>query len=216
MRKLVVFDLDGTIIDNVEYVWDTLHKFFGVDRHPKRLEHMNGFFEKRISYQEWAERDLLLLKEHGANKRTILKAMKRAKIMRGALETLKSLKAKGYRIALVSGSLNVLLEKLIPDYGEIFDHVFINRIYFDGKGEIKEVRATEFDMQHKKAGLLELCRIEGIDPGECVFVGDNENDLGIAEAAGFSIAFNSKSKKLNEVSDVVIRKKDMREILKYL
>ncbi len=42
------------------------------------------------------------------------------------------------------------------------------------------------------------------------------NDIEIAKLAGFSIAFNSKSEELNEVSDVVIEKKDLREILEYL
>jgi hypothetical protein len=34
--------------------------------------------------------------------------------------------------------------------------------------------------------------------------------------AGFSIAFNSKSKELNKVCDVVIKEKNLKEILKYI
>ena len=49
-----------------------------------------------------------------------------------------------------------------------------------------------------------------------MFVGDHDNDVEIAKTAGFSIAFNSKSEKLNDAVDVVIRKKDLKEILNYI
>ena len=215
-RKIVIFDLDGTIIDNIEYVWKTLHEHFGVDEHPERVRTREDYFSRRITYQEWADRDIELLKKHGADRETIFRALRDARLMKGARETLMELKKRGFKLALMSGSLDVLLEKFIPDYEKIFDHVFINRIIFGENGEIKDVEATPFDMAHKKKGLFKICELEGIEPEECVFVGDHENDVEIAKAAGFSIAFNSKSEKLNEVSDVVIRKKDLREILKYL
>lgn len=214
--KLVVFDLDGTIIDKVDYVWKMIHENLGIEDHPQRIKNRNEFLSGKITYYEWAKYDLDLMARHGADKETIMKVFDKAKVMEGALETLEALKSKGYKIAIISGSMNILLEKLIPDYREIFDHIFINRIIFNEEGEIEDVEVTPFDMEHKKTGLLELCELEGIDPKETVFVGDHDNDLDIAKAAGFSIAFNSKSRRLNEIADVVIEKKDLREILKYL
>jgi phosphoserine phosphatase SerB len=214
--KLVVFDLDGTIVDNIESVWKTLHEFFGINKHPKRIEIREKFFSGEIPYHEWAERDLDLMAEHGANKKTIMKALEKTKLMDGTMETLETLKNKGCKLAVISGSLNVLLERLIPDYKRIFDHVFINEICFDNKGKISEIKATPFDMFRKRSGLLNICDLEGIGTKDCAFIGDHDNDIDIAKAAGFSIAFNSKSAKLNEIADVVIEKKDLREILKYL
>ena len=214
--KVVVFDLDGTIIDNVEYVWKMIHEHLGIDDHPQRIKNREDFLSGRISYYEWAKYDLDLMKEHGANREKILKVFENARLMDGALETLETLKRENYKLALISGSLSILLEKFIPDYKRIFDHVFINRVEFDEKGEIRDVKPTPFDMSHKKTGLIKVCELEGIEPKDVAFVGDHDNDLGIAREAGFTIAFNSKSQKLNEIADVVVEKKDLREILKYL
>ncbi|MCK5016141.1 MAG: HAD family phosphatase [Candidatus Peribacteraceae bacterium] len=213
---LVIFDLDGTIIDGVEYIWKTIHEFLGIEDHPKRIEHRDKFMTKEISYYDWAKKDLDLMVEYGADRAKILESLKAATVMNGAHETLKELKKRGYKLAIISGSMNVLLEELLPEYKEVFDYVFINKIFFDENGKIKDVEATPFDMEHKKTGLLKICKIEGIKPDSVAFVGDHKNDLEIAKIAGFTISFNSKSEELNKIADVVIEKKDLTEILKYL
>jgi phosphoserine phosphatase len=214
--KLVVFDLDGTIVDNIESVWETLHEFFGIDSHPERLGVRKKFFSGEISYQEWAEKDIELMKKSGADREKIMKALGKAKLTKNAIETIEELRKRGYKIAIISGSMDILLEKLIPDYERIFDHVFINRVRFGREGRITKVEPTPFDQERKKSGLVRICDLEKIKPEECVFVGDHYNDVEIAKLAGFSIAFNSKSAELNEIADVVVEKKDLKAILKYL
>lgn len=145
-----------------------------------------------------------------------MKAISCLWLIKGSLETLKELKKKGYKIALVSGSINIVLEKLIPNYRELFEHVYLNELEFDRKGEIKGIKITDFDIEEKSSGLKKICETENIKPEECVFVGDHYNDIGIAKKAGFSISFNSKSSELDRVCNIVIRKKDLRGILKYL
>ncbi len=213
--KLVVFDLDGTIIDT-DSAWRTLHEFFGMNEHPDRLEAKRKFLSGEINYQEWADRDIELMKRSGANRENIKKALQSIKLIEGGMETIRTLREKGYRIGLVSGSLDVVIETLIPDYKRIFDHVYINHLYFDKNGNILKVKTTSFNFRSKTEGLRKICKEEGIETSECVFIGDHENDVEIAKLAGFSISFNSKSENLNQVSDVVVKKKDLREILKYL
>jgi phosphoserine phosphatase len=213
--RMVIFDLDGTIVDGTESIWSTLHDFFGLSDSPQRLENREKFFSSKIDYQEWAIEDLILLKRHGADRNTIMKAMSKVRLMTGAKDTLSHLKKNGYKIAIVSGSLQMVLEKLIPDYEKVFDHVYINRIFFDPDGSINRIEAKH-DFHDKSDSLLQICAAEKIRPEECIFVGDHDNDVEAAKLAGFSIAFNSKSRELEEVSDAVIKKKDLREILKYI
>ena len=52
--KLVCFDLDGTIVDETVYIWETLHEYFQTDE-AKRRTKTADFHSGKISYSEWAE-----------------------------------------------------------------------------------------------------------------------------------------------------------------
>lgn len=213
--KLVCFDVDGTLIDNLKFSWQVFHDYFQTDKH-RREDAKNAFFSGKISYLQWAEHDISLWKEKNARKDDFFKAISGLKLMEGAMEALNELKKRGIKLAIISGSLNIILEKFIPDYEKIFDDVFISRIYFDKKGNISKVEATEFDMDAKATALKKIAEREKISMAECVFVGDYLNDLKIMQEAGLGIAFNCVHEELKKVADVCIDKKDLRGILRHI
>ncbi|MBN1157150.1 HAD family phosphatase [Candidatus Woesearchaeota archaeon] len=212
--KLICFDLDGTVVENVT-AWETIHDYFKVDS-GRRAEAKRRFFDGEISYTDWAHHDVGMWVEKRITKKKILEAIGKIRLMPGARETLLALRKKGIKMAIISGSLDVLLEKTIPDYREIFDYVFITKLIFDKKGLVTGSIPTWHDYEHKATALRDIAKKENISLKETAFVGDHDNDVEIAKAAGFSIAFNSKSKQLNLAVDVVIKKKDLREILQYI
>jgi phosphoserine phosphatase len=71
-------------------------------------------------------------------------------------------------------------------------------------------------MIKKAEALKHIAKRENISLKECVFVGDYLNDMKIMQEAGLGIAFNCQHDKLKKVADVVIEKKDLREVLKYV
>lgn len=213
--KLVCFDVDGTLIDNVTFSWQVFHDYFQTDKH-RREDAKNAFLNGKISYLQWAEHDINLWREKDAKKEDFLKAMKDLQLMQGAIETLTELKKRNFKLAIISGSLNIILENLLPNYEEFFDDIFLSRIYFDENGNISKVEATEFDMDAKALALKKIAEREKISLKQCVFVGDYLNDIKIMQEAGLGIAFNCKHEELKKVADVVIDKKDLREILKYI
>ena len=213
--KLVCFDVDGTLIDNIKFSWQIFHDYFRTDKQT-REDARNKFFNGHLTYKEWAEHDINMWKEKNARKGDFFKAISHLKLMDGALETLKELRKNKIKLAIISGSLNIVLEKFIPNYQEFFDDVFLSRIYFDENGCINKVEATEFDMDGKALALKKIAEREKINLEDCVFVGDYLNDMKIMQEAGLGIAFNCEHEELKQVADVVVEKKDLREILKYI
>ncbi|MDP3765811.1 MAG: HAD family phosphatase [Nanoarchaeota archaeon] len=213
--KLVCFDVDGTLIDNVTFSWQIFHDYFQTDMH-RREDAKNAFFSGKITYLQWAEHDINLWKEKNAKREDFFKAISHLRLMYGAMETLSELKKRGLKLAIISGSLNVILEKFIPNYNEFFDDVFLSRIYFDEGGNISKVEATEFDMDAKALALRKIAEREKISLKECVFVGDYLNDLKIIQESGLGIAFNCRHEELRKAADVCVDKKDLQEILKFI
>jgi HAD superfamily phosphoserine phosphatase-like hydrolase len=210
-----VFDVDGTLIRDTVFIWQTLHQAFQSDPEICRRaaeDYRNG----RITYAQWATLDVALWQEKGATSSDIEHALRGIRPMDGARQTLLTLKHAGYRLGIVSGSLDMALELTFPDWRELFDEVLVNRLRFDGGGQLIGVTPTEYDIERKGDGLRELGRRLGVEPERIAFIGDHFNDVSAAEAAGFAIAFDCKSEQLARVADVVVSGPDLRRILPYL
>jgi phosphoserine phosphatase len=118
------------------------------------------------------------------------------------------------RLFAISGTLEIMLETLYPDHP--FERVFANRLEFDERGKIVGWLATPFDMEGKAEALRAVSAREEIPLDRCAFIGDSSNDLWIARAAGFTIAFNSNSAELEELAGAVVRSDNLRDILPHL
>jgi len=70
--------------------------------------------------------------------------------------------------------------------------------------------------QGKAEALRAISAKEQVPLARCAFVGDSSNDLWIARAAGFTIAFNPSSPELEEEAGVVVWSDDLRDILPHL
>ena len=210
---LVCFDLDGTLVDGTIYIWKTLHESFATNP-VSRQKAYDDFFAGKISYEEWFHNDLVLLEEAGATKDRILEIVDQLYLMNGTRETLAELKARGHKLAVISGSLDIVLHRILGT--NTFDYTLINKIHFDEAGRINGGVPTPFDLKHKATGLQSICDDLGISTDRAAFIGDNINDLDIARLAGRAIAFNCKSDELSTICDVEIAEKDLRNVLPHL
>jgi phosphoserine phosphatase len=212
---LVAFDIDGTLVRHPENktIWEVLNRcFIGDDGVNK--ERLEAYKSGRLSYADWVTLDMSGWRDAGATRDGIVAAMAPLTLVPGTRETLAALKESGARLVVISGTLDLLLDTLLPEHP--FDEVYCNRIQFDDDGRILAWGATPFDMSGKAVALKAVAMRERIDLAKTAFVGDSSNDLWIAEEAGFTVGFNPKTPEFEEVADAVVRSSDLREILPHL
>jgi phosphoserine phosphatase len=210
--RVVCFDVDGTLVDETIFIWSTLHERFRTDPQA-RARAREDYFAGRLSYRGWFEHDIQLLRRAGADRDAITAVIRSMRLMPGARETVTTLCRWGYRLAVISGSIDLVLEELFPDHP--FHHVLINSFTFDAAGRLIGGEHTPFDLERKADGLREVAAREGVSPSQCAFVGDHFNDVQVADVAGLAFAFNCKSPELAGVADVIVPGRDLRAILSH-
>jgi phosphoserine phosphatase len=211
--RLVAFDLDGTLIEGTIFLWQTLHQAFATDLRARR-QAAEDFRAGRIDYRQWFEEDLRLLKEAGADRRGLERVLAGLRPAQGGRQVLQELRRRGYRLAVISGSLDLALNYFYPE--ELFDHVLINRVFFDEKGNICGGQHTPYDLDHKAEGLRQLAGREGISTAQCAFVGDNLNDVEAMRVAGLAVAIDPKRPELKNSARLVLERGGLPRLLEIL
>ncbi|MBQ6627306.1 MAG: phosphoserine phosphatase SerB [Methanobrevibacter sp.] len=203
MIKLVVFDLDNVIIDGEAI--DEIGKLANVE------EDIAAITEKAMQGEidfETSIKDRVQLLE-GTSIEDIEKVAEDLPLMPGACKTIKCLKDKDVDVAIISGSFDVVADKIKDKLG--VETVYTNSFTVeDGKltGEVTGplVSGSKLDV------LKDHVEEAGITLDEVVAVGDGANDISMIESAGCGIAFNAKDS-VKEIADVVVEEKDLCKVL---
>ena len=203
MIKLVVFDLDNVIIDGEAI--DEIGKLANVE--DDIAEITEKAMQGEIDF-ETSIKDRVQLLE-GTSIEEIEKVAEDLPLMPGACKTIKCLKDKGVDVAIISGSFDVVADKVSDKLG--VDTVYTNSFTVeDGKltGEVTGplVSGSKLDV------LKDHVEEAGITLDEVVAVGDGANDISMIESAGCGIAFNAKDS-VKEIADVVVEEKDLCKVL---
>jgi phosphoserine phosphatase len=133
------------------------------------------------------------------------------KLTPGAADLIRTLKAMGFKLALISGGFTFFTDRLKRDLG--FDHTFANELVLPKDGVVTgEVAGDIIDMHRKGEILRELAQREGLTTDEVVAVGDGANDQIMIKNAGLGIAFNAKEI-LKRAADGSLSRENLRGIL---
>jgi phosphoserine phosphatase len=201
--KLIAFDLDNVLIDGEAI--DEIGKLMGVESEISELtkKAMEGDLDFETALKERAA----LLK--GASVENIKEVVSKIPLMEGAEETIAELKKRGYKIATITGSFEIIANRMKDDLG--LDYAFSNVLH-EEEGKLTGEVSGPLVTGSKAEILKEIMEMEKVKAEESAAVGDGANDVSMLEEAGLGIAFNAKPV-LKEKADVVIEKKDLREIL---
>ena len=100
------------------------------------------------------------------------------------------------KVLLVSGGFTFFADRVKARLG--IDFARSNRLeVVDGQltgGLVMQTWGDICDGAEKRRTLLEVASLLGIEPHECIAVGDGANDLPMMGAAGLSVAYHAKPK----------------------
>lgn len=184
--ELVVFDLDGTLVDSapdIAYSVDVMLEKLGrppVGEGPVRNWIGNGpamLVKRALTGEMWPEGDPPRFAEAFPCFMAVYEAnmCDRSRLFPGVAEGLAALKAEGYRLACNTNKNSIFTLPLLKQLGiaDCFD--------FIGCGD----QFTK--LKPDPESLLKTAEHFGIDPARCLMVGDSANDAEAARRAGFML-----------------------------
>ncbi len=183
-RKLVVFDMDSTLVQGE--VINVLAQKAGVGEKVARIT--ASAMAGKIDFKESFARRVSLLK--GLDARVLPEIASNLVLTEGAERVIQTLKKLGYKIGIISGGFDFFGEYLQSKLG--LDYVFANVLEIE-KGMITGNISGDIIDGPKKAELLKtIATVENISLQQTIAVGDGANDLPMISIAGLGIAFHAK------------------------
>ncbi len=189
MAKAVVFDVDGTLIEQIS--WMTLNMKLGVPREYD-LQLFNQYDRGEITYQEWIDVLVSFIKNSRGpvGQDEIETILRQYTLARNANAVCLQLQRRGYNIGIISAGIDFVVQSVAADIGASPEFCFSNSTFhYDESRNLERVQARGEDGATKLADLEQLCGIWGIDLSECVYVGDGNADKALFEATGLGVTF---------------------------
>ena len=204
--KLAIFDLDGTLTQERsiwEYIHKQLRKWCGFAE-----EFQKKFLAREISYDRFCELDAEVWK--GMKLEVLSEIVQKVPFHSGVDELIGHLKQKGLKLAMVSSGLSLLSDWVHRRYG--FDYSVSNDLLHEhgiltGKVKIRVYYDKKAEWVEK---ILKQFRVK---PEEMIAIGDSRGDLELFRMVGFSVAFNSSCKDLDQMATICIRSGNLADVI---
>jgi len=213
--KLIVFDLDGTLLKGYKFSWTLVWRYLGFPREVQD-EGIRRYRKGIYDYTQWCDWSCKLFIDKNLRREAFREITRDVYLTKNFYETLRILKSEGILTAIVSGGIDTFIHEKIPDVEQWFDYVLINKFVFDEYGRLAKIVTTDYDFAGKAEALKLICEANGFGPNESVFVGEGYNDESAACTAGLCIAYPPASDGLDVVAHVRIDDDDLSLILPHI
>lgn len=186
--KLICFDLNKTLIEEDSSL--NLNLAMGMTLE-EDLALVKEYEAGRLPYQEWTEKIVQLYKGRGkATRENIIRAIYNYTYKPGAQETVKYLQEKGYAVSLISGAMDILVERIARELAIPY-WAANNTFVFDQHGYLETIISQDDEPRAKVSHLKEICEMLNIPITECVAVGNGDNDLLLFQETKHGITFKN-------------------------
>jgi phosphoserine phosphatase len=215
--KLIAFDMDSTLI-NIECVDEIAD---AVGRKAEVAAITEASMRGEIAdFKESLRRRVALLK--GVTVADMERVYtERLRINPGAAELIQACKAAGMKVLLVSGGFTYFANRVKERLG--IDFARSNVLEIESGPNCGALTGRMVDQSwgdicdgaEKRRTLLEVASLLGIEPRECIAMGDGANDLPMMGEAGLSVAYHAKPK-VREQAMVAINEGGLDRLLEVL
>jgi len=193
--KLIAFDMDSTLIsiECVDEIADAVGKKAEVAAITEAA--MRG---EIADYKDSLRQRVALLR--GVTVADMERVYtERLRINPGAAELITACKAAGLKVLLVSGGFTFFSERVRERLG--IDFTRANVLEVESGPNCGQLTGRMVDQPwgdicdgaEKRRTLLEVASLLGIEPAQCIAMGDGANDLPMMGVAGLSVAYHAKS-----------------------
>ena len=183
-RRLVVFDMDSTLID--AEVIDELAYEAGVGEQVAAIT--EAAMQGELDFKQSFTQRVGLLK--GLSADVLQSVAERLVLNEGVEHLISTLRKLGYKTAIVSGGFTFFGQHLQKRLG--VDYVYANQLDIENGYVTGRVTGDIIDGQRKAELLRQIAAQEGLRLEQVIAVGDGANDLPMLSIAGLGIAFRAK------------------------
>jgi phosphoserine phosphatase len=188
MKKLIFFDLDGTLIK--ESSWHLFNPYFGMTEAEDQV--MFDWYKRGlITYSQWDEMIVKILRDKNlCTKDKVAEFVETILPRPETQDLINACKEAGYTTVIVSGTMKQIAESFRARLGIDLSYT-CSEIVFRDDGTFEDI-ANDKDEAPAKLRIFErVCTEHGVDPSEVIMVGDGGNDLEIFKRTKKAIQIGS-------------------------
>ena len=194
---LAIFDVEGVLLD-AEFLPILAEK---INKQDEIWEITRKGIQGVINWEDGLRTRVETLK--GISYETCKEVADSLKIMTGAKEACKALKAAGWKLLAISGGFDIMTDRLKNELD--LDHVFSNELIFkDGKLDGVKIHV---DSDKSKSALIKV-KEWNEKKENIVVVVDGANDIKLFNICGLGVAFRAQDV-VKDLATVTLEEKDL-------
>ena len=198
---LAIFDVEGVLLD-AEFLPILAEK---INKQDEIWAITRQGIEGKINWEEGLKRRIDLLR--GIDYQTCKEVSDSLKIMIGAKEACRALKAAGWKIMAVSGGFTIMTDRLKDELG--LDYVYSNKLLFkDGKLDGVTI---DVDSDKAKSAIIKIKEWKEKKKNIVVVV-DGANDIKLFDICELGVAFRAQDM-VKELATVTLEEKDLSKLI---
>ena len=188
--QAIVFDFDGTLTkDKINRTtWESIWISLGYSEKDCQELHQR-FNRKEISHPEWCKITEDKFKERNLQKESVEKIASKIHLIKGVRKTFKILSEQGIKIYIISGSIDIIIKKVLGNLSQYVEEIKANHFKFEN-GLLTEIVGTKYDFEGKAYFISQIAEELNISTQDILFVGNSINDIYAIRSGARTLCIN--------------------------